>query len=418
MLPFKGGLRTESLLLLAGVTSKPRQFPVGRKDKLKLLLIIFFNGIYIDKIFRMFNCLRESGKSGELLTPFIFDEELRSSDSFAILSFAKDIALFLGAYEWALIFRLRLLQAASAGQFLGFRTSFSDELSRFREQYYAIIKLELSGLKRCQHQLEKRISQTISRSCAEHLIAALSDLPDCLDVDALRKGVAPMDPQRMEFENYIRGKKVAIIGPSSGLDEDDILLAKSCDIIIRLNYDGYETSMLLRHGVASHVSYINGSRARSFSPRGPLSDWIILRSPASDASKFRSLGCRVSRISTQPIEIFGDYNLLPIALLDLLPLGAESISVIGCDLYTSREPYASNYRSKSHLAQNPELFNFESSWMKIRVHHDPLMQYLLLSALHRSGSVKVTGRVAKVLDQNLLDYVGCLRRAHPQLLFQ
>ena len=196
-----------------------------------------------------------------------------------------------------------------------------------------------------------------------------------------------------QFKEYIRGKRVAVVGPKPSSNSDGVAI-DSFDIVVRCNYRG---QIMLddnkRHkGGRCDISYFNGEQAVFLFENFDLEPmknirWLKFKSKNSEIRFKRLIGKNVPFAGTykryDQFLFNGTLNSLPNLLLDLLINDPTLIKVFHFDLQlTARRE--KNYYPDSWGRNDSELEHFRKTF----VNHDPITQYKFLQKLYQNEKIE------------------------------
>lgn len=229
-------------------------------------------------------------------------------------------------------------------------------------------------------------------------------------------GSLPFSEADEHFHRYVRGKRVAIVGPVDvGLDSGAEI--DGFDIVVRFNHRqgmGYEAQGF---GSKTEVSYYVAILLKSSSPVQEVLhgmeelDYAVLnRLSLHECGWLDAIPCRkrvglycLPYLST-PLVI-GYPHAVQRALMDLLRFGPAQVKVFSADLYTGMR-YRQEYSRGLMLGLN--------GWNVMRMFtlHDPVSNFLFMQRLWRSGRIEVDDVLASVLAMRVPEYMEQVRLCH------
>jgi hypothetical protein len=228
-------------------------------------------------------------------------------------------------------------------------------------------------------------------------------------------GLTPRPGGSTQFEQLVRGTRVALVGPSPAVEDqgDEI---ESHDLIARISVrsssdvppDGW-------CGRRTNISYWNMAKTAAVVPRKPQigdgsPDWIVLKgtAPPEGATGMRSA------VAPRGLSWAGDQLMIPLAVFDLIVAGAAVVKVYNTTFYASDQAYDTNYWRVDGSAG--------AEW-KIRqlrgfARHDLLDGIHFMKALWRAGKVELDRATQAVIGLEDERFARSIDRLFPSSLLK
>jgi hypothetical protein len=220
-----------------------------------------------------------------------------------------------------------------------------------------------------------------------------------------------------EFQEYVRGKSIALVGPSpSALTDGEEI--ESFDLILRLNYsyDGKGCDANTK-GTRTDLSYFMREHGDAFLAEQsgilPIGlKWAVMKDPEHKHKTVKSSEQRVRElegIEERSMAFHASYTAVQCVLIDLLRYSVSRIKVFHCDLFLTvmRSP-----------GYTPKTVNRESSWQqKLDVNksfHDPCTNFLLLRSLFYNGKIDADFGLHKVLSLEPHNYLQMMEERYDE----
>jgi len=181
------------------------------------------------------------------------------------------------------------------------------------------------------------------------------------DVEGFRRALGyPVNEADRRFQEYIRGKSVAIVGPapSEGAHGKEI---DGFDVVIRFNYRGVEAQPdPEKYGTKTHVSLYNAHSFRhivstkGFDILNEL-DFCLIRRPRYDIDTLPIDKSRIRQIHEPNQAFYKSKNAVPAIVYDFLLQGAGSIKIFNSNFYLSKQHHSKqySYRDENNLDAMP-----------------------------------------------------------------
>lgn len=211
------------------------------------------------------------------------------------------------------------------------------------------------------------------------------------------------DNYNKNFFNYIKNKKIKFIGPGTKIEPEKKYI----------NDDSVKVTINANHKIISdlkpHIVYFNNKRSREHPEQVANSflnsDWTVFKS-----KEFHDICKKNTNIKNnarylddfQFSNFFGDYNYLPLVLMDLLIHGAKHVYIESIDFFTLKNPYNNHYREKKDYDKYTIL---RSNRL-----HDPFKTYLFVKYLFKKNYVSGDQYFEQVIQMNDNEYAKLLDR--------
>jgi glycosyltransferase involved in cell wall biosynthesis len=210
------------------------------------------------------------------------------------------------------------------------------------------------------------------------------------------------------FENYIKGKSIAIVGPvDSGLNLGEEI--DSYDVVLRFNYMGMSAFSKSSFGERTDISFYisqlllrNNIDTKTVTFMNKL-DWIIVDTEHKESDVCFSGVKRPLRqrfYAGHPhINPFfkGTPSGIQRAIMDLLRFDIGKLKVFNTNLFLENN-YAKAY--KSHGKSGIDYFNF--------IRHDPLSNFIFLKRLKEFEILETDSVLNRVLEMSEKEYIEAL----------
>ena len=203
-----------------------------------------------------------------------------------------------------------------------------------------------------------------------------------------------------EFADYISGKSVALVGPAvAPYDQGDEV--ESHDVVYRIGYRWDLNKPVPNYGDRTDVVFYNAENSRKLALG--LYDPFVKEIPWVMVKRDPKLG-KVKH-SYRVLELpFTKANQAPIALNDLVKLGASKITVFGVDLYLGgpSTAYDKNYLDRTA----------ERDWWGVQI-HTPQDNHKFIRNLVREHKQLIVGdeRFIRAANLSTPEYLRNLKKA-------
>lgn len=197
----------------------------------------------------------------------------------------------------------------------------------------------------------------------------------------------------LSFRKYVNNKSIAIVGPSLSLGTYGHEIDEH-DIVVRLNHTSHLHHDPTKGGRRTNISYFSGIHAHCLAADNDhlheSLEWAVFKS-LKDGEKLSTRSQKLRSLTFLYKSEFSEFNLIPLAILDLLRFKPASIKLFGVDLYICKLSPAS-YMPKSYYLYCPSerrsspqdrTFSIVNGFLQ----HDPISQYLFLYRMVRSSLI-------------------------------
>jgi hypothetical protein len=201
------------------------------------------------------------------------------------------------------------------------------------------------------------------------------------------------------FEDYIRGKSVALVGPAVA-PYDQSAEVEAHDVVYRIGYRWDLNKPIPNYGERTDVVFYNAENSRKLALG--LYDTFVKDIPWVMVKRDPKL---TKKHPYRVLELpFTKANQAPIALHDLVKLAPSKITVFGVDLYMDGPTTAYD---KNYLDRTPE-----RDWWGIEI-HDPRENHKFIHQLLRNYRELIVGdnRFMAVAQMSTKHYMENLARA-------
>ena len=195
--------------------------------------------------------------------------------------------------------------------------------------------------------------------------------------------------EREDWKSFIRGKSVAVVGPSQ-VPYDQTAEVDTHDIVIRVGYSHWPW---LNTGERTDVWFLDGSYSKRFCEQNfrnfpDDTAWLLLAWPGKNRLRRRAqpekTGVRFARIPLRNFKILlkarGKSNQVTQVLMELYLLQPQYVSVFGVDFYTNPEGF---YQKGSRDFNFFEDGLHEAKGKDFWRHHNQLHQKQVAQEIHR-----------------------------------
>ena len=209
----------------------------------------------------------------------------------------------------------------------------------------------------------------------------------------------PLDPVSLDFRKFVAGKSIALVGPSPPENSSNQAnIIDSHDVVVRLN-DPFFYALNGTLGCRTDIAFFNGQKAEKFlgcSQLVPDDLSFAVFKVESHARKFRKRQNCQSRVCIYPFNSYRSlYNMVPVAILDLLTFRPSIINLFGVNLWLNPAKII-GYQSQSDAQYNglhadievlsggsPALSPEDRNRIANEfIHHNPFSQFSLLKFLY------------------------------------
>ncbi len=214
----------------------------------------------------------------------------------------------------------------------------------------------------------------------------------------------------LRFQEYIRGKSVAVVGPAPTgmLDGEEI---DSFDVVIRFNYRGEGSIGDAReYGTKTNISLYNAHTIRYFVDHNQLNilsnlDFSLIRRPRHDVDALAWDKNKIRLIYETDNIFYKSLNGVPAVLFDVLLQGADKVKLFKTNFYLTSQHHHEKYRGRN----DADFAEFPLGKIQpILANHDLVSQVGFTRSLWKAGLVDVDQQCATVLDLSEADYLGSI----------
>ena len=235
-------------------------------------------------------------------------------------------------------------------------------------------------------------------------------------------GLLPRDFSEVEkktenkaFADYVRDKRIAIIGPSSSGTDNSEEIKRDFDIIIRITYRGIENLPEAEHELVPQISYYNKRVCGLLFTDSNVNcdflkdlDFVVLkqhnRQIYHKVSQFTNVRFA---ISCRPKFFFlGHTNMVPAILEDLSSYRPFCVKIFNANLFLSDNLY-----SKKYITLNHSLFdgNRIRLWRSFSI-HNIISQYDYVRQLYLRELIEADTRLSEILNLGTAEYMNQLEK--------
>jgi hypothetical protein len=210
------------------------------------------------------------------------------------------------------------------------------------------------------------------------------------------------------FFKLINNKSIAIVGPSAS-NKNDANEIDSFDVVVRLNYTEQGKGCdRLHKGEKVDISYFNGEQVKSLGFNNGIFILDELKYSCFKGSRafsnFIKIGSKASHremTNFNNLLFHGTYNLIPLAVMDLLLYSPFKIKIFHSDLMLTKERHQ-GYYSYDLLDRSQSEVN--SKFRLSTITHDPIAQYKLLKTLYDQNKIYGDGVFNGVMSMGEVSY--------------
>lgn len=288
------------------------------------------------------------------------------------------------------------------------------EASRLpQKRLSAMIEYQVS-LGRLNSESRSATSEYISRAVNRSLSLALQ---------------ARTDSASAEFKRYVAGKSIALVGPSPS--EEPLSQGKIIDrydIVVRLNDPSFYAGFG-RLGSRTEIVYFNGAKSLKFltgSQILPQDLRFVVFKASSSLRQFRDQSGCAARVCSYPFNSYrSHYNMIQVALLDLLLFSPSRIDIFATNLWLNPVKIG-GYQSQSDLAagcEKPEKLMAAGGYGVLTpehsgrikrdfTHHNPFSQFSLLKFFYSQGVIGGDDQFLGIMNLTLEEYSSKLEEIY------
>ena len=216
------------------------------------------------------------------------------------------------------------------------------------------------------------------------------------------------DEDAEKFKDIIENKTIAVVGPAPTGEQlgEEI---DSYDIVIRLNYRG-KSKMPNADEFGSRIegSYYNNENMRNLENYDNIDflrdlNFLGIKSITPRfAEELKKDKLTRNLFSFKDFVFFGSYNMIPIALLDLIPFNPKSIKLFKTNFFASHQTHAHGYRLESNL-EHPIRYYWRS-----HTRHNLISSLNLVRGLEVNNVINVDAACMQVLNYDNDQYLGII----------
>jgi hypothetical protein len=234
--------------------------------------------------------------------------------------------------------------------------------------------------------------------------------------DAFKAFTASLNCSNFNSENLpdkkmaqiINGRSVAIVGPSETLYNDAAEI-DSYDIVVRLNYTNEGKNLdKVKKGEKVNISYFNGEQIDFILKVGkgklPSDLKIACVKGISRAEKLQKVNSDIIFRDISKSNLFtfhSSFNLLPLALLDILRFNIKCIKIFHTDLFLSKRRASGYYPKEFNRVENNTNRIHKESFLD----HDPMMQHKFLKSIFSCEKISGDAEYERVVSLNSFKYL-------------
>ena len=220
-----------------------------------------------------------------------------------------------------------------------------------------------------------------------------------------------------KFFKIFNNKTVAIVGPSQ-TNNNNAAEIDSFDIVVRLNYS-YTGKNLdnFNKGFKTDVSYFNGEQIdyliSSEDYKLPQEIKLVCIKDNGTHRKKKLQKSNPNKIirkitNFNSLNFYSSFNLLPLAVLDILQTNVKIIKIFHSDLFLSKirvanyYPYTFNHNEDMRILRQKESF----------LDHDPTMHHKLFQKLYKIKKITGDDEFNKVMKLDTYKYLKKLEHIY------
>ncbi len=213
-------------------------------------------------------------------------------------------------------------------------------------------------------------------------------------------------PLEDTFGDYIKDKRIAIIGSSANLEANGLEI-DSFDLVVRINYHSENlNNSPADRGSRCDIVYFNGGSADTLKeiskPRLPDKiKWVVLKnSRTQDYLSKNNPKINFRRLITYKsnTRLKGHYTMVQNIVLDLLHYKPKYLKVFGSDLFLTINRYKGYYDLyTNNITEAERNLPLKHCWGTAHC-HDPVMNYNILYNLKQAGLIDGDDRFNEVMN--------------------
>lgn len=218
------------------------------------------------------------------------------------------------------------------------------------------------------------------------------------------------------FSNYIKGKRIAIVGPAPD-DESVADEVDQFDVVIRTNYRGKEKMPPTKEfGSKINISYYsftysnqiqNQKNDHRFAFLNDIQFFVTKNKYSINKLRKHSSSCTFRTMySLKPFIISGQAQMIQNILFDVLHFDVKEVKLFKSNFFLSSTPYHQAYLTPGHI----QIYN-TNHW-KDHATHDLLTQINFTRSLWRTNIVLADRKANSVLKKTNAEYISEIQRLY------
>lgn len=214
------------------------------------------------------------------------------------------------------------------------------------------------------------------------------------------------------FQEYIRGKSIAIVGPAptgeSNGEEID-----SFDVVVRFNYRNLGAHPEpKKYGTRTHVSLYNAHGFRHLIATNSLKildelDFCLIRRPRYDFDVLQVEKKRIRQIHEPKHAFYKSMNAVPAIVYDMLLQGASKIKVFNTNFYMTKQHHSVQYSYRDETRLNALPLR---KIQPVMANHDMVSQILFMQKLKNISTVEFDLTCNNVINSNKHSYISSIEK--------
>ena len=230
------------------------------------------------------------------------------------------------------------------------------------------------------------------------------------------------NPENKAFADYVRGKKIAIIGPAPSEIDHNEEIKRNFDIIIRMSYRGLDGLPENERELGVQISYYNSVKPLEMLLEQDMKnsfledlDFVVVKARNKHIQRHklsRFTKVRFALYSGTKFFFLGKHNLLQIILQDLSNYSPSCIKIFYANLFLSDSPYDKEYMTsvqKRHFEGGRLLY-----WVEALAKHNIISQYDYVRQLYCRGIIEADTRLSEILELGVTEYVNHMEKLENQ----
>ncbi len=219
-----------------------------------------------------------------------------------------------------------------------------------------------------------------------------------------------------EFDSFVRGKSIAIVGPAK-TDKEDASEIDSYDVVVRCNYkeEGIGTDDVIK-GNRCDISYFNGKQCLHFlsSDIQKFPDnvnWLVTKSEShknlvKDKFDKEKINHCCKKFNVRCINGINKYlfnngpNAIPNIAFDLLLFNPKKVKIFHADLMLTVQ------RNKGYDPDKSIKYNIKEKFLRsLSTSHDPISQFVFLKNLFDKNLIEGDKRFQEVMKLEVKQFM-------------